>query len=478
LGGRIEIRGPKQSRIVQFDCSRSLRFGRDLNADVVLHDAKASRLHFRVDFLEGGVVRLLDEGARNGTRVNGQLVRECFLTDGARVLVGDTELVFHLHVHDAGPTPSVPTQAATEMATLPPTENGFQELRPRHVQVLPPAVTMRMPAVSQTEAAPRPPVPPSHGSRPNPSSWGAGTPSGSGPGFATEDLAVPGFELEVPGYVLEQRLCTRAYGEVQCAVYAARQEQTGAQVVVKVLLAAKPKVDQVALFARAARVWSAVRHPHVVALMHDGTAAQLPFISLEYCPRGSLDQTLRALRGSRLAPLEALRIFVQIASALAELERQGIVHRAVQPSNILLGEKVYKLSDLLVAKPASKGILPAHLLETNEWLVRGGSLYYMAPERFLHTLDPRSDVYSLGITFYELLTGRLPFVDLMAKHANQLSQLGSALLGAPRPPAPDFTGLPPGVDALLLRCMHPDYEQRCGASELVAELGRMTRLQA
>jgi serine/threonine protein kinase len=280
---------------------------------------------------------------------------------------------------------------------------------------------------------------------------------------------VPAGPPRIPGYTLDRLIDRKDYGPVQLSIYLAYHEASGSEVALKVLLGAEPRSGQTAVFERGARLWARLRHPRIVGLREDGSERDPPFIAMDYMGRGSLEQLLGGLQGQLLLPDESLRVFVQVAQALGELERQSIVHRAVQPSNILVAEDGgYRLSDLFLAKeigPREEGL-------TRVGRVKGGSPFYMAPEQLRGShVDARADVYGLGAVFYQLLTGRPPHSDLVEANAERLGYLGQMLSSAPLPPVPDLSALPPGLDRVIARAIDVDPSRRySGGNELVHDL--------
>lgn len=263
------------------------------------------------------------------------------------------------------------------------------------------------------------------------------------------------------------------FGQVQVTIWHALREATGREVALKVIEGLAPDSMQTAVFARCARLWGRVRHPFVIALEEDGTSRQPPYIAMEYAQRGGLEQALRSLRpGHLLVPDEGLRLFVQLAHALGELDRQGIVHRAVQPSNILVAaDGSYKLSDFFLAKE----IDPSEVQLTRTGRAKGGSPFFMSPEQLRGGyVDGRTDIYALACVFYLLLVGHPPHVQLIEAHLDQLAALALAIFNSPPPPLPDMSALPRGLDRVLERALQPNPEWRYrSAAELLNDLASL-----
>jgi predicted Ser/Thr protein kinase len=190
------------------------------------------------------------------------------------------------------------------------------------------------------------------------------------------------------------------------AVYKARQPALDRLVALKIL---PPDVGQDPAFGerftREARALARLSHQNIVTVHDFGQADGLYYFLMEYIDGANLRQTLSA---GKLAPREALAIVPQICEALQYAHDEGVVHRDIKPENILLDRKGrVKIADFGLAKvlgqPAASGAL------TGSRQVMG-TPYYMAPEQMdrPQEVDHRADIYSLGVVFYEMLTGELP----------------------------------------------------------------------
>lgn len=171
-------------------------------------------------------------------------------------------------------------------------------------------------------------------------------------------------------------------------------------------------------FLREAQFAQKVKSPYLIETYDIGEDPDsgLCYILMEYVPGGSL-QNILASRGA-LTIEEALSYTRQIALALAEISQHGIVHRDIKPDNILLGERgEIKLADLGIARNSS--VSSTTITKSNVVI---GTPAYMSPEQMIdsHSVDIRSDIYSLGVVLFEMVTGSRPFpkatfMDLMAK---------------------------------------------------------------
>jgi serine/threonine protein kinase len=190
------------------------------------------------------------------------------------------------------------------------------------------------------------------------------------------------------------------------AVYKARQLKLDRVVAVKVL---PPEVarDQGfrERFSREARSLARLNHANIVTIFDFGETDGLYYFTMEYVDGKSVRQLLEA---GELSPSLALKIIPQVCDALQYAHDEGFVHRDIKPENILLDKKGrVKIADFGLARLV--GLTPTYLTLTGSQEVMG-TLYYMAPEQMKrsHAVDHRADLFSLGVVFYEMLTGELP----------------------------------------------------------------------
>ncbi|MGH7199715.1 MAG: serine/threonine-protein kinase, partial [Planctomycetaceae bacterium] len=190
------------------------------------------------------------------------------------------------------------------------------------------------------------------------------------------------------------------------AVYKARQPTLDRLVAVKVL---PPEVGRDPAFAerftREARTLARLSHPNIVTVYDFGEADGLFYFIMEYVDGVNLRQMAHA---AALEPAQALAIIPQICDALQYAHEEGVVHRDIKPENILVDKRGrVKIADFGLVKLLGRE--PGDLTLTEAQQVMG-TLHYMAPEqmRGSREVDHRADIYSLGVVFYELLTGELP----------------------------------------------------------------------
>ena len=244
-------------------------------------------------------------------------------------------------------------------------------------------------------------------------------------------------------------------------VYRAYQPSVDRFVAVKVIrqsIAEDPQA--MARFQREARVVARLEHPHVLPI-HD-FAHDPPYIVMRYLEGGTLKDVLR--RG-RLPLDEVGYLLRQVAAALDYAHRQGVVHRDVKPSNILIdGEGNAFVSDFGIARIVSQGGVGA-----GQGLTQSGSLMgtpgYMAPEQAMGCgADHRADLYSLAVVVFEILSGQLPYrgetpMDAVFKHVSEPVPSACALNDS----------LPAALDEVLRRAMAKDPAARYGTASELAE---------
>jgi len=190
------------------------------------------------------------------------------------------------------------------------------------------------------------------------------------------------------------------------AVYKARQPALDRLVAVKIL---PPEIGRNSTFAerftREARALARLSHPNIVAIHDIGQADELLYFVMEYVDGVNLRQAIQA---GLLTQNEALAVVPQICDALQYAHDAGIVHRDIKPENILLDKRgQVKIADFGLSKILQQEWSDLSLTGTQQVM---GTLRYMAPEQLqkTRTVDHRADIYSLGVVFYELLTGEVP----------------------------------------------------------------------
>lgn len=255
----------------------------------------------------------------------------------------------------------------------------------------------------------------------------------------------------------------RLIGEGAVArVYLARELALKRSVAIKVLRVEHASVERARLrFEREAQTAGRIQHPNVATPFQFGRLTSgVPYIVLPYIGGGSLADRLHA--SGRIPLGEARKQIAQLASALAAAHRLGIVHRDVRPANILYdrdSERVLLTDFGLAAVADAAAAEGMRLTLPGEAL---GNVAYASPEQLRgEKVTDRADVYSLGITAFEMLTGELPFAartgaDMMIAHAAE----------EPRRVRDVLQDVPKELDDLLRRCLNKRPEQRPFAEEL------------
>jgi predicted Ser/Thr protein kinase len=240
------------------------------------------------------------------------------------------------------------------------------------------------------------------------------------------------------------------------AVYLARQLKLDRLVALKILppeVAADPAFAQ--RFAREAVALARLNHPNIVTVFDFGESSGQYFLLMEYVDGVNLRQAMRA---GQLTPEEALRIVPQLCEALQYAHDEGVVHRDIKPENILLDKRGrVKVADFGLAKLLGQSAADSGLTGTQQVM---GTLHYMAPEQLAgaRSVDHRADIYSLGVTFYEMLTGQLP--------------LGRF------PPPSRTVGIDPRLDEIVLRTLeHEPAERYQHASDIKDEVESLAYLK-
>jgi tRNA A-37 threonylcarbamoyl transferase component Bud32 len=247
-------------------------------------------------------------------------------------------------------------------------------------------------------------------------------------------------------------------------VYQARDDVLGRDVALKILKERYADDENfVERFRREATSAASLNHPGVVQVYDQGRSEDgAYYMAMEYVPGGTLKERI-AQKGS-LHPREAVVAASRVAEALAEAHRGGRVHRDVKPQNVLLtASGDAKVADFGIARAASEKTMT----ETDVVL---GTAAYMSPEQVGgERVGPQSDLYSLGVVLYEMLTGALPLrgddpIATAMKHINQ-----------PAPHPRDANPVVPEVlDALVVRLLSKDPQERYpGAAELAEDLRRI-----
>jgi serine/threonine protein kinase len=232
-------------------------------------------------------------------------------------------------------------------------------------------------------------------------------------------------------------------------VYKARDTHLDRLVAIKLLPAEKvADPERRRRFVQEAKAASALNHPNIIHIYDIDRAEGIDFIAMEYVEGKTLD-ALIPRKGMRLSL--GLKYAVQIADALARAHGAGIVHRDLKPSNVMVDEHgLVKVLDFGLAKLTEAAAAEAETatMLTGEGIVLGTAAY-MSPEQAEgRPIDPRSDVFSFGSMFYEMLTGQRAFHGDTAA-----STIASILREEPKPISQVAEGLPREVERIVRRCL-------------------------
>jgi eukaryotic-like serine/threonine-protein kinase len=241
-------------------------------------------------------------------------------------------------------------------------------------------------------------------------------------------------------------------------VFLARDRSLSREVALKVLddrHAENPEF--VERFRREAKAAASLSHPHIVSVYDAGEDDDTPYIAMEYVPGGTLKDRLQH-RGA-LPPRLAIGVTSEVASALAAAHEKGIVHRDIKPENVLVTDRGHaKVGDFGIARAAT-----ATAITETDFIL--GSVRYLSPEQAKgEEVGPPSDLYSLGIVLYEMLTGRVPFdeenpIAAAMKHVNE----------EPASPRELDPTIPKALEAITLKLLKKDPEQRYQSATKLAE---------
>jgi beta-lactam-binding protein with PASTA domain/tRNA A-37 threonylcarbamoyl transferase component Bud32 len=238
-------------------------------------------------------------------------------------------------------------------------------------------------------------------------------------------------------------------------VYLAEDEDLGRRVAIKILNERYANDDLfIERFRREAKSAAALSHPNIVSVYDRGEAEGTYYIAMEVIEGRSLKELIMT-RGP-LPIAEALAYTHEILEALRFAHRHGIIHRDIKPHNILIGERL-KVTDFGIARAGASQMTEAGSIM--------GTAQYLSPEQARGApVTASSDLYSVGIVLYEMLTGKVPFtgdsaIEIAMKHLND----------APKPPSKIRPEIPEELDAVVLRALAKNPEDRYQTAEEFSE---------
>jgi len=256
-------------------------------------------------------------------------------------------------------------------------------------------------------------------------------------------------------FTIQRQLGAGAMG----VVWLARHNDSGIKVALKMMNAGAALANPATLarFEREAGILKQLKHPNIVRLFGVGRHKGQPYYAMERVTGEALSERLE--RRGRLGWQEVIELGKQLCSALKHAHDQGVVHRDLKPSNLMITpEGVLKLADFGIAKDLDMTQLTsAHCAV--------GTAAYMAPEQCkAQTIDPRTDLYSLGVVLFELLTGKKPFqaqssVEMFRMHLEQKPPRASSVV----------LDVPVWFDTLILHLMEKEPDHRPPHADVVRE---------
>jgi serine/threonine protein kinase len=295
-------------------------------------------------------------------------------------------------------------------------------------------------------------------------------PSDSSNDSAWPDGAPRAGDLVGGKYVCERVLGAGGMG----VVVAARHTQLDQQVAIKVLLPAALRDPSAAdRFLREARTAAAIKSDHVARVMDFGTLdSGAPYLVMEHLEGTDLKAVLSA---EPSLPVPAIVDYaIQACEALFEAHRRGIVHRDLKPANLFLARRVdgsplVKILDFGISKTVSQVATAAG---SDASITKTGAVFgtpaYMSPEQLRSSkhVDHRTDIWSMGVTLFELVTGRLPFGD---PDDGVVAMVAHILEDVPPRVSTLRPGVPPGLDDVVARCLCKEPSDRYASAAVLAE---------
>jgi tRNA A-37 threonylcarbamoyl transferase component Bud32 len=396
-------RGPHQGMRFEFDRHDTFLVGRSSQAHLCLRsDPHFSRHHFRIE-VSPPRCHLVDLGSNNGTFVNRRKVHKTYLADGDVISGGKTEI----RIRVTNPTPA-PAEGADAGGS------------------------------SAQRAAPVEP----HAAQ-----------------LASTFIADATAPMPITGYEVIAELGRGSMG----VVYRALQKTTGRHVALKVML---PKhvasAERMHMFMREAGILSGLSHANIIRFLELGMAGDQFFVATEYVETIALEQAIAGQSRVRICCGIACRVL----DALRYAHARSLIHRDIKPANILLSRQGRKLHTKLADFGLAKNYEDAGLSDMTEEHEARGSPAYMAPEQIISSrhAKPACDIYSLGVTLYQFLSGRLPF-----DSSPGLTILRAILEDPPLPLQKVCPQIPNELAAIIHRALAKDPADRFASAEKMHE---------
>lgn len=267
-------------------------------------------------------------------------------------------------------------------------------------------------------------------------------------------------------YLIEKQIGAGGMGEV----YLAKDEKLRRKVALKILPAEYTSDDErVKRFQLEARAISALNHPNIVTVFDVGTIEGINYIATEYVE----GKTLREVVGNGLKLKDILGILIQSCEALSAAHERGIIHRDIKPENIIVRPDGYvKILDFGLAKLSELDFNTIRNFTKTQKGVIIGTPAYMSPEQVAdEKVDHRTDLWSLGVVLYELLTGVNPY-----KKANRQTTFQAILSEEPPLASSLNPEIPPELDQILIKALEKDADLSYQTAwDLRADLKRIKR---
>jgi beta-lactam-binding protein with PASTA domain/predicted Ser/Thr protein kinase len=258
-----------------------------------------------------------------------------------------------------------------------------------------------------------------------------------------------------PGTVIDARykVLSRLGAGGMADVFLAEDQQLGRKVALKLLhnrFAEDPGF--VERFRREAQAAAGLQHPNVVGVYDRGSFDETYYIAMEYLPGRSLKQLIR--QEAPIDPVRAIDLTLQILKAARFAHRHGVIHRDLKPHNVIVDDADHvKVTDFGIARAGA-----SDMTETGSIM---GTAQYLSPEQAQgHAVSPGSDLYSIAVVLYELVTGRVPFdadaaVTIALKHVSE----------PPNPPTAINPNIPPELEQVILWALNKSPADRPGDAE-------------
>jgi len=374
---RIICRGLKSEDFQVDFINHEISLGREESNGITVDAAGISERHaFLME--DGDDLFIKDNGGLNGTYLN-------------RRKIGDKQKIASGDIIQIGSQQIKVEKSADRTVTL-----HFIQGIPEEDNSLDVTAMTIMPGPQQKDQTPP------AGNDIDPDRTMVATETSSGISTTTRNISIEG--QEIGKYTIVKRIGKGGMGEVYLAKHKTLGTYRALKVLPKEILEENSKFLE--RFLREAKLASEIRHPNVVGVMDVETdsSAGVPYIVMEYIDGGSLRNSL--ITNKKLSEEQAVVVVEAVASALRAAEEHNIVHRDIKPDNIMFTKQgEVKLADLGIAKNDDKD---SELTKTNMMI---GTPAYLSPEQAQNAkgVDGRADIYSLGATYYEMLTGQHPY---------------------------------------------------------------------